>query len=58
MKDQRFFRTHKSYLVNLDKVKQAVPFFNYTYLLKLEGSKDEIPVSRSYLKDFKQMMLL
>ncbi|HEX3048837.1 MAG TPA: LytTR family DNA-binding domain-containing protein [Bacillota bacterium] len=58
MKEQRFFRTHKSFLVNLDKVKQAVPFFNYTYLLKLEGNGEEIPVSRSYLKDFKQVMML
>ncbi|MCL6591591.1 MAG: LytTR family DNA-binding domain-containing protein [Firmicutes bacterium] len=58
LKDQRFFRTHKSFLVNLDKVRQAIPFFNYTYLLKFDGLKEEVPVSRSYLKDFKRLMLL
>ncbi|HEX3043477.1 MAG TPA: LytTR family DNA-binding domain-containing protein [Bacillota bacterium] len=57
LKGERFFRTHKSFLVNLDNIKQVAPFFNYTYLLKLEGIKEEIPVSRSYLKAFKQIML-
>jgi two-component system LytT family response regulator len=56
MKEKRFFRTHKSFLVNLDKVRQAIPFFNYTFLLKLDGIKDEIPVSRNYLREFKQLM--
>jgi DNA-binding LytR/AlgR family response regulator len=58
MKDQRFFRTHQSFLVNLDMVKETVPLFNYTCLLRLEGSMDEVPVSRNYLEGFKQMMLL
>jgi len=58
LKESRFFRTHKKFLVNLDKVRQVIPFFNYTYLLRLEGVKEEIPVSRSYLKAFKQMVLL
>lgn len=56
LKEQRFFRTHKNFLVNLDKVRQVAPFFNYTYLLKLEGLNDEIPVSRNYLKEFKRVM--
>ncbi len=58
LKEQRFFRCHKNHLVNLDKVKQAIPHFNYTYVLKIEGIKEEIPVSRSYLKTFKELMLL
>lgn len=57
LKNERFFRTHKSFLVNLDKIKQVAPFFNSTYLLKLEGVTEEIPVSRSYLKEFRQIML-
>src|SRR5690606_33379230 len=39
LKESRFFRTHKKFLVNLDKVRQVIPFFNYTYLLRLEGVK-------------------
>lgn len=58
LREQRFFRCHKNYLINLDKINQALPHFNYTYMLKLEGVKEEIPVSRSYLKAFKDLMLL
>lgn len=45
-----FFRTHKSYLVNLTKVEHLTPWFNGAYQLKLEGQQEEIPVSRNYVK--------
>jgi DNA-binding LytR/AlgR family response regulator len=50
---ERFMRTHRAYIVNLLKIKEIAPYFNNTLVLKLEGSNDEIPVSRSYLKAFK-----
>lgn len=52
----RFMRTHRSYLVNLSKIQEISPYFNNTLVLKIEGSKEEIPVSRSYLKAFKSAM--
>lgn len=57
LREEKFFRCHKKYLVNLDKVKQALPHFNYTYMLRIDGVKEEIPVSRSYLKAFKEVMI-
>ncbi|MCM8900664.1 LytTR family DNA-binding domain-containing protein [Caldicoprobacter algeriensis] len=52
-----FLRTHKSYLVNLEHIKEIVPWFNYTYMLVMKGyEKDEVPVSRSYMKKFKNVM--
>lgn len=52
-----FYRTHKSYLVNLEYIKEIVPWFNHTYNLVLDRyEKDEVPVSRTYLKDFKKRM--
>ncbi len=49
-----FIRTHKSFIVNLDYVNEIIPWFNYTFKLRLKNFEDkEIPVSRSYLKDFK-----
>ncbi|MDD3840565.1 MAG: LytTR family transcriptional regulator DNA-binding domain-containing protein [Clostridia bacterium] len=52
-----FIRTHKSYIVNINHIKQIVPWFNYTYLLVMEKyEKDEVPVSRSYMKKFKEML--
>jgi len=52
-----FIRTHKSFIVNLDYVNEIVPWFNYTFKLRLKHFEDkEIPVSRSYLKDFKNKL--
>ncbi|WP_209121375.1 LytTR family DNA-binding domain-containing protein [Alkalihalobacillus sp. BA299] len=53
LKGYPFFRTHKSYLVNLDKVEQLIPWFNGAYQLKVVGKKDEIPVSRNYVKSLR-----
>jgi len=50
---EKFIRTHRAYIVNLRKIREISPYFNNTLVLKLEGCKDEIPVSRSYLKTFK-----
>lgn len=48
-----FARTHKSFLVNLSKVCEVVPWFNHTYMLTLEGLTDEkIPLARHYIKAF------
>jgi len=47
-----FFRTHKSYLVNLHYVKELEPWFNGAYNLILKGeSRLRIPVSRTSVKD-------
>jgi Response regulator of the LytR/AlgR family len=52
-----FFRTHKSFLVNLEYIKEIIPWFNHTYHLVMNlYEKDEIPVSRMYLKGFKKRM--
>lgn len=56
LKDQKFFRCHRSFLVNLDKVEEIVPAINTPYLLKLKGVQEEIPVSKTYVKDFKKLL--
>src|SRR6056297_1463230 len=54
---ESFIRTHKSFIVNLDYVNEIIPWFNYTFKLRLKHFEDEeIPVSRSYLKDFKDKL--
>lgn len=52
----RFFRCHRSYIVNITKIKEIIPWFNNTYNLKLQGINYEVPVSRSNLKEFRQLM--
>ncbi|MBQ6632316.1 MAG: LytTR family transcriptional regulator DNA-binding domain-containing protein, partial [Romboutsia sp.] len=51
-----FFKTHRSYIVNLSKINEIIPWFNNTYKLRLEDINSEIPVSRSKIKDFRMIM--
>lgn len=53
---EMFFRCHRSYIVNLTKIKEIIPWFNNTYNLRLKNVAKEIPVSRSNVKKFKQIM--
>lgn len=51
-----FFRSHKSYIVNLNNIASVEPWFNATYNINLKDGKGMIPVSRSHAKDFKEIM--
>lgn len=51
-----FFKCHRSYIVNLNKIREIIPWFNSTYNLKLQNTDYEIPVSRSNVKEFKHLM--
>jgi two-component system LytT family response regulator/two-component system response regulator LytT len=43
-----FWRVHRSHLVNINKVKEIVPWFSRNYILRMKDAKaTEIPVSRS-----------
>jgi len=50
-------RVHKSYIVNMDRVTEVVPWFKGTYWLKVEGDlRAEIPVSKSQIKEIKDIL--
>lgn len=51
-----FFRCHRSYVVNINKIREIIPWFNNTYNLKLQDIDYQVPVSRSNIKEFKQLM--
>ena len=54
-----FWRVHRSYLVNINKIKEVVPWFNRTLQLKMADRKEtEIPVSRSHSKRLKEYLNL
>jgi two-component system, LytTR family, response regulator LytT len=43
-----FWRVHRSYLVNINRIKEVVPWFKSSYQLRMDDKKHtEIPVSRS-----------
>jgi len=57
LKGSVFYRTHRCYLVNLNKVKEIVPFFNGTYNLVLDDEeKSEVPLSRSQAKKLRKIL--
>jgi two-component system LytT family response regulator/two-component system response regulator LytT len=51
-----FWRAHRSYLVNMNHIKEVVPWFKSSYMLKMNDKRaSEIPVSRAQtrrLRDF------
>lgn len=49
---------HRSYLVNLNFIESIIPWYNAIYALKLTGVKENIPVSRSKINEFKNIMNL
>ena len=51
-----FFKTHRSYIVNINKITEIIPWFNNTYIVKVKESDFEIPVSRNNINDFKHIM--
>lgn len=56
LKKYHFFRCHKSFIVNLSNVEQVVPWFNNTFVLKFKLGRYEVPVGRTYIRDFKQLV--
>lgn len=52
-----FFRVHRSYLVNLNKIKELYPWFHGTYkIVMTDDDKTEIPVSRNNVKKLKDIL--
>ncbi len=56
--EERFFRCHRGYLVQVHEVAEIVPFFNGTFILRMKGSRDEVPVSRANVRRLKALFRL
>lgn len=54
-----FWRVHRSHLVNINKIKEIVPWFSRNYILRVKDAKStEIPVSRSQTKRLREYLKL
>ncbi len=53
---QKFFRSHRAFIINVDEIVEIIPWFNNTYNVKLKGIDVQIPVSRSNIKEFRKIM--
>jgi two-component system response regulator LytT len=54
-----FWRAHRSYLVNINHIREVVPWFKSTYQLRMDDKKQtEIPVSRAQTKRLRELFNL
>jgi two-component system response regulator LytT len=54
-----FWRVHRSYLVNINKIKEVVPWFKSSFQLRMDDKKQtEIPVSRVQTKRLRELLKL
>ncbi len=51
-----FWRAHRSFLVNINRIKEVVPWFKSSYQLRMDDRKQtEIPVSRAQTKRLREL---
>jgi two-component system response regulator LytT len=54
-----FWRVHRSHLVNINKIKEIVPWFSRNYILRMTDEKaSEIPVSRTQTRRLREYLKL
>jgi two-component system LytT family response regulator/two-component system response regulator LytT len=52
-----FWRVHRSHLVNINKIKEIVPWFSRNYILRMKDDKStEIPVSRTQTRRLREYL--
>ena len=56
---EMFWRVHRSYLVNINRIKEVVPWFKSSYQLRMDDKKHtEIPVSRVQTRRLRELFKL
>jgi two-component system LytT family response regulator/two-component system response regulator LytT len=51
-----FWRAHRSYVVNINRIREVVPWFKSSYQLRMDDKKQsEIPVSRAQTKRLREL---
>ena len=56
---EMFWRVHRSYLVNINRIKEVVPWFKSSYQLRLDDKKHtEVPVSRVQTRRLRELFKL
>lgn len=56
---EMFWRVHRSYLVNVNRIKEVIPWFKSSFQLRMDDKKQsEIPVSRVQTKRLRALLKL
>jgi two-component system, LytTR family, response regulator LytT len=54
-----FWRTHRSYVVNINRIREVVPWFKSSYQIRVDDKKGtEIPVSRVQTRRLRELLKL
>jgi len=53
---ENFVRTHRSYIVNINFIKDIEPWFNGAYQISIANDENPVPLSRSHARFFKEIM--
>jgi two-component system LytT family response regulator/two-component system response regulator LytT len=52
-----FWRVHRSFLVNINKIREVIPWFKSSFQLKMDDKKQtEIPVSRIQTRRLRSLL--
>ncbi len=52
--DELFFRTHKSYIVNLNLIESIQPYGRWTYVVKLRGLRDDALITHERFEELQK----
>ncbi|MDD7410823.1 LytR/AlgR family response regulator transcription factor [Fusobacterium gastrosuis] len=55
LEDFNFYRCHRSYIVNLDKITEIEQWVNSSWVIKIKNYSNLIPVSRNNIKELKDL---
>ncbi len=56
---ETFWRVHRSFLVNINRIKEVIPWFKSSFQLRMDDKKQtEIPVSRVQTKRLRALLKL
>ena len=55
LKENNFYRCHRSFIVNLDKITEIEQWFNSSWIIKIKNYVTAIPVSRNNIKELKKL---
>ena len=57
LKGNNFYRCHRSFIINLDKITEIEQWFNSSWIIKIKNYPTAIPVSRNNIKELKELFL-
>lgn len=55
LQSDAFFRCHKSYIINLNHIKDITPYGRWTYVVRLEGTKHDALITHEKYEELERM---